>query len=419
MMELPPMYQARQIFPRPVVEDIYGAVRRELDKLDLKARIRRGWKVGITAGSRGIRNLDQILKAAVEYIAGLGGVPSLIAAMGSHGGATIQGQLKMLDSLGISESSMGAPVVACAECEAIARTPGGLAVFILKSALNLDGILVINRVKTHTSFKGSLESGLVKGLVVGLGGPDGARQFHGIGPERLAQLLVDAGSIIINELPVMGGLAIVENAYEETALIRAVPGEEMIEREPELLVYSKSLMPALPVDEIDLLVVREMGKNFSGTGMDTNIIGRARARGIKEPEKPSIKRIAVLDLSEQSGGNATGIGLADFTTKRLVDAMDRKATYLNCLTSTFVMRAAIPMYFDTDRELMEAALFSLSAIPPADLRVVVIPNTLVLTECHVSRAVAEDLRGRSGVDIGNELERFMFDAEDKMLLGPG
>jgi hypothetical protein len=384
--------------------------------LGLSDTIRPGHKIGITVGSRGIQNLLLILGECLDVIRELGGLPYLVAAMGSHGGGSEHGQKEVLKSLGVTEGDLGAPVVTCAECQTVAHTSGGLPVFVLKSALDLDSILVVNRVKPHTSFKGLVESGLLKMLAVGLGGPEGARHFHGFGPEELPRLLPEIGAGILNTLPVLGGLAIVENAYEETALIRAVPGEEMIQRESELLNYSKSLMPSLPADDIDFLIIQKMGKNFSGTGMDTNIIGRARIQGVPEPERPSIKRIAVLDLSEESHGNATGVGMADFVTHRLVDRMDRRATYLNCLTSTFVVRAAIPMYFDTDQELVHGALASLSGIPSHTLRIVIIPNTLFISECLVSEAMVEALRGRQGVELTNQPEEFDFDEEQRLLL---
>jgi hypothetical protein len=415
-MQLPKMYRLRQRFSRTTVADIATAVRTELAGLNLGKVIRPNQKIGITVGSRGIRDLLALLKTCIHFLKDLGAVPYLVAAMGSHGGGSEHGQQEVLESLGITETNLGAPVLTCAECLTIAHTPGGLRVFVLKSALSLDGILLVNRVKTHTSFKGPVESGLVKMLVVGLGGPKGAQQFHGFGPGELPTLLPAIAEVILRNLPVLGGLAIVENAYEETALIRAVPRDHIIELESELLAYSKTLMPSLPVDEIDLLIVEQIGKNFSGTGMDTNIIGRARIQGVPEPEKPSIKRIAVLDLSEEAHGNATGIGMADFVTKLVVDKMDRQATYLNCLTSTFVVRAAIPMYFDTEEELVNAAVTSLRTIPPNGLRIVIIRNTLYLNECLVSEAVAEEVRGREGIELANAPESFTFDGHKRLTL---
>lgn len=416
MVSFPKMYRLIQTFDRPRVQAVSELTEQQLDVLGLNKKILAGAKIGITAGSRGIQNLNPILKTAVEYIKKLGATPYLIAAMGSHGGGNAAGQQEVLDSLGITEAALGAKVIPCADCETIAHTPGGLPVFVVRSALDLDGILVINRVKTHTSFKGVVESGLMKKLVVGLGGPKGAQQFHGFGPGELARLLVEIGEIILSKLPVLGGLAIIENAYEETALIKAVSRENMVNEETELLLYSKSLMPALPVSNIDLLIIQEMGKNYSGTGIDTNIIGRARIQGVQEPETPCIKRIAVLDLSEESHGNATGVGMADFVTQRLVEKMDRQNTYLNCLTSTFVVRAAIPMYLKTEEKLIEAALYSLCSIPPEKLRIVIIPNTLFLTECYVSEVIAAELASHPMMRLEGGAQENSFDSNGNMTL---
>ncbi|MDU2063938.1 MAG: hypothetical protein E6713_03775 [Sporomusaceae bacterium] len=412
-MNLPTMYRVKQVFPRPLVNDLTKTVTEELEKLNLTVKIKSGQKIGITAGSRGIQNLLPLLKLTIDFVRSLGGEPYLLAAMGSHGGGTAAGQKEMLDGLGITEEALGAPVLTCAESKLIARTVSGLATYMLESALSMDGIIVVNRVKTHTSFKGTVESGLIKKLVVGLGGPKGAQQFHSFGPAELPRLLTEIGQVILDHVPVLGGLAIVENAYEETALIQGIDRENMIETESKVLEYSKSLMPALPVSELDLLIIQEMGKNFSGTGIDTNIIGRARIHGVAEPESPSIQRIAVLDLSEESHGNATGVGMADFVTEKLVKKMDRPKTYLNCLTSTFVVRAAIPMYFATEEKVMEAALYSLSGIEPEKLRLVIIPNTLFLSECFVSAAIVPELSERSDIIIG-ETYPLTFDQDGKI-----
>lgn len=416
MSTLPKMIKIRQIFPRPLIGDITQTVNNELAKIDIENSITPGQKIGITVGSRGIQNLLPILRTTVEKVKLLGGVPVLLAAMGSHGGGTAAGQKEMLDGLGITEEAIGAPVFTCADCEIIGHTPDGLPTYVVKSALAVDGIIVVNRVKTHTSFKGMVESGLTKKMVVGLGGPKGAQQFHGFGPDELSRLLVEIGTVLLNKLPVLGGLAIVENAYEETAKIVGIRKEGLIEQESEVLSYSKSLMPSLPVDNIDLLIIQEMGKNFSGTGIDTNIIGRARIQGVLEPTKPSIKRIAVLDLSEESHGNATGVGMADFVTKRLVDKLDRKAMYLNCLTSTFVVRAAIPMYFDTEKEMIDAALYSLCSIPVDKLRIVVIPNTLFLSECLISEALLAEVADPTRFAISNDTQEVSFDEQGNLNL---
>lgn len=416
MMHLPKIFCVKQTFPRPQVRDIAGTTRDQLANLCLDQKIRAGQKIGITVGSRGIQNLLPILRTTVDFIREHGCEPYLLAAMGSHGGGTENGQKEVLDSLGITEEALGATVLTCADCRNITHTRSGLPVFILESALKMDGIVVVNRVKTHTSFKGIVESGLVKKMVVGLGGPKGAQQFHSFGPGDLPRLLVEIGETILENMPILGGLGIVENAYEETAVIRWIEKDDLIARESELLQYSKALMPSLPVDDIDVLIVQEMGKNFSGTGMDTNIIGRARIHGVPEPEKPSIKRIAVLDISEESHGNATGIGMADFVTQKIVNKIDRQTTYLNCLTSTFVTRAAIPMYFDTEEKLMEAALYSLSSIQPDKLRIVIIKNTLFLMECFVSEALLPELEIRDNIIIDTTPHDFIFNSDGNLLL---
>ena len=415
-MNLPNMFYVQQTFLRPQVIDIPAAINDALCSLHVDQKIRPGQKIGITVGSRGIQNLLPILRTTVEFIKELDCEPFLLAAMGSHGGGTEHGQKDVLGSLGINEESIGARILTCADCRLLTHSPSGLPVYIVESAFMMDGIVVVNRVKTHTSFKGIVESGLAKMLVVGLGGPKGAQQFHGFGPAELPRLLVELAAVILENLPVLGGIGIVENAYEETAVIRSIEKDHLIAQEGELLLYSKSLMPSLPVDNIDLLIVQEIGKNFSGTGMDTNIIGRARIQGVPEPDKPSVKRIAVLDLSEESHGNASGLGLADFTTQKLVDRINRQSTYLNCLTSTFLMRAAIPMYFDTEEKLMAAALFSLSTIPSEKLRIVIIRNTLYLMECFVSEALLPELEPKPGMVINKKTHEFKFDSSNNLTL---
>ena len=414
--EFPRFIKMKQSFLRPQVDDVPHTVRQQLDLLGISRQIRTGQKIGITAGSRGIQNIVTVLSTVVNYIRQLGAKPYLLAAMGSHGGGTEVGQHELLESLGITEIAVGAPLVTCAVSQVVGQTGEGIPVYVLESALTMDGIVVVNRVKTHTSFKGKVESGLVKKLVVGLGGPQGAKQFHNFGSEELPRLLVEIGEVLLDKLPVLGALAIIENAYEETAQITAIPTREIIEEEAKLLVYSKTLMPALPVNDLDLLIIGEMGKNYSGTGIDTNIIGRIRIEGVPEPTLPSIKRVAILDVSEESHGNAHGVGLADFVTQKLVDKIDRPKTYLNSLVSTFVIRSAIPMYFDSEQKLLEGALLSLGGIAPEKLRAIIIPNTLYLTDLWVSEAVAAELSNRPGIEWCGDLVECCCDEQGNMLL---
>ena len=411
---LPRMARIRQTFARPRVADPVAAMREQMRILT--PHILPGSTVGLTVGSRGISRIVDMLEAAVEAVRDCGATPVLLAAMGSHGGGTPEGQREVLDSLGITEARLGARVVTCATGRAIGSTPDGLVAHMLDSAFGVDAIIPINRIKTHTSFKGCVESGLCKKLVVGLGGPGGAGQFHSLGQSQLHRLLVDVARIILAKMPVIGGVGIVENAYEETALVRALLPDAMIEEEIRLLAWSKTLMPSLPADNLHGLIIGEMGKNYSGTGMDTNIIGRLRLTGEPEPESPRIRYVAVLDLSEASHGNATGLGLADFTTQRLVDKIDRRATYLNNLTTTFITRAFIPAYFETERETLETMMFCLRSLPPGTARLVMIPNTLYLSDCYVSEAVLAEVAGREGIEVLGPLRDVPFDAAGNLAL---
>lgn len=414
---LPRMARIRQTFPHPHEADPAAAMREQMRTLT--PRIRPGMTVGLTVGSRGIRNILALLDAAVEAVRGCGANPVLLAAMGSHGGGTRQGQKDVLDSLGIAEGRLNAPVVTCEATRAIGSTPDGLVAHMLESAFSVDAIIPINRIKTHTSFKGCVESGLCKMLVVGLGGPGGAGQFHSLGQAELPRLLTDVARIILGKMPVLGGVGIIENAYEQTALIKAIPAERLIEEEIRLLAWSKSLMPALPVDDLHGLIVEEMGKNHSGTGIDTNIIGRLRITGEPEPSRPRIRYIAALDLSDASHGNATGLGLADFTTRKLMDKLDRKATYLNNVTTTFVTRAFTPLWFDTERETLETMMFCLRSVPLAETRLILIPNTLYLADCLVSEAILPELAGHERFAVLGPPQDVTFDAQGNLTLRIG
>lgn len=403
-------YRIKQDFARPRLDAIEATIVAELDKINMASKIKPGDKVGITVGSRGIGNILLIIKTIVDYIKKAEGEPYLLAGMGSHGGGTAEGQLELLKSYNITEKTTGTPILACGESRRIGTTETGLAVYALESSWQVDSILVVNRIKTHTSFKGDLESGLVKELVVGLGGPKGAKQFHSFGSSELARLLREIGTVLIDELPLLGGLAIVENGFEETAVISGAEPKDIISHDSKLLAYSKTLMPQLPVDKLDLLIVGEMGKNYSGTGVDTNIIGRIRIEGDPEPTKPAIKRVGILDISEASHGNAHGMGLADFTTTRLVEKVDRNKTYLNSITSTFVIRSAIPMYFETEKELWEGALLSLGSPGQDELRAAIIPNTLFITELWVSEAVMRELKDKTEIQVLEQKEMFFDEA---------
>lgn len=408
VLEMPRITRVVRDFPRDKISDIPECVQEEFLRLNL-GEILKGKKVGITAGSRGIGDIAPILKSLADLVRKAGGTPVLLAAMGSHGGGTEAGQREVLDSLGLTESAVGARIAACVESLEIGETPGGLKAYMLKSAFEVDAIIPVNRVKAHTAFHGEVESGLFKMLVVGLGGPKGAAQFHSRGSAELANLLIDVGELIVARMPVIAGFAILENAYEETAAIVGVPGLAIRAHEPKILDRARAMMPALPVNVLDALIIEEMGKNFSGTGVDTNIVGRLRIEGVPEPETPAIQKIAVLDLSPESHGNANGVGLTDVTTQRLVDKIDREATYLNCATTGFLIRCATPVYMATERASIELLLRSLGARRPEDIRLIQIPNTLHLAEFFASEALLPELKGVPGLCFGGEPFEMTFD----------
>jgi len=370
-----------------------------------------GARVAITAGSRGIANYLTILRTAAEFIREHGAEPFLVPAMGSHGGGTVAGRRAVLTGLGITEESVGAPILDGDDVVEVGRA-GGLPVYADARAKTADGILLINRIKPHTAFRGERESGLLKMLVVGLGKVPGAALFHRQPPEHLAGTLDAMGQVLLKNLSVLGGIALVEDAAEQTVLIEGIPAGEIPVREAELLKTARALLPRLPFTGADLLIVDEMGKNFSGTGMDTNIIGRFRIEGVPEPENPPAKRIFVRSLSPLSEGNANGIGLADFTTARLVRTMDRRATYLNVLTTGYLNRGMLPLFFETDREALEAAAQSLKKTL-AECSAAWIKNTLHLQEILVTPDLAGPCR-EEGYNRIKEVE-LAFDAEGNLV----
>ena len=392
------MWDVRLTFPRPVAS-IPGSIDAAFDALALPAL--RGRRVAVTAGSRGIRGIAAILGRVVQGLKSRGADPVVVAAMGSHGGATAEGQRKLLAHLGITEESVGVPIRTDMDVIEVGRTPGGLTVYCDRQAAACDGILVVNRIKPHTGFAEPIGSGLLKMLAVGLGKVPAAAQIHRQGPARMAEAIEEIAGVLLGSGKVLGGLAIIENAYDETADIVAVRPGEMVARERELFQRAKALMPRLPVEDIDLLIVDEMGKNHSGTGMDVNIIGRWRLPGMPEPASPRVTRIAVLRLSSESEGNAQGVGLADVVTRRLVDAIDPVHTYTNTITSTFLERGFIPVTMPTDRDAIGAALASLALPDPARARIVRIRNTLRLDQLWVSEALLPDLAGRPDVTVGS------------------
>jgi hypothetical protein len=409
------MYRIRQTFDQTSVNDVSEAVRDELTKLSLQKRMNPGDRVAITAGSRGISNIAPILKGTVDYLKAIGARPFLFPAMGSHGGATAEGQVALLNHYQVTEDFIRAPILSSMEAIEIGKTERGLPIFIDQHAFQADRIVVVNRIKPHTKFKGPVESGLMKMMAIGMGKQKGADLYHKAAIEHpFPKIILDAANVVLKKTPVLFGLGIVENGYDQTAKIVGLKPDEIEAKEKELLSLAKQMMPKLPFDEIDLLVVDEMGKDISGVGIDPNVTGRNRDIIGTFPHPTHVKRLFVRELTDFSNGNATGIGLADLTTRRLVEKIDFKATYMNCITGISLEKASIPMYFETDREAIRVALGSTGLTPPERSRIVRIKNTLQLDEAEVSEVYIEELDKKSDFEILKGPYPMVFDSSDNL-----
>lgn len=389
-------------FPRPRILEAELATDEALARRDLGTRVR-GRRIAITAGSRGICGIASVLRGAAGYLRRLGAKPVIVAAMGSRGRGTAEGQRRVLEHLGITEEFVDAPISTCMEAVVVGRTSGRLAAYCDAVAASCDGIMVVTRIKPRTAFSDPFGSRLTKMLTVGLGKIEGASQIHPQRPAHLSRVVRKIAQIHLSRGTVVAGLALMGNAYDETAIIDALLPETLVEREIELFEEARRLLPRLPVDELDVPVVDEMGKIYAGSGMDTNVIGRWRTPGLPEPSAPRIARILALRLSSRSEGNAQGIGLADVVTERLAKAMDRRVTYLNTITSTFLGRGSIPMTMMSDREAVANAIDTVGIGDPRRIRLIRIPNTLHLERLPVSETLVEEIRGLEGVETGEEV----------------
>lgn len=411
-MERLKMRRVRQHLAKPGIEDVPAEIAGCMARIS--GSVRPGMSVAVTAGSRGITDIPLILRSVVNALRDLGAEPFIVSAMGSHGGGTAEGQERVLHHLGITEESVGAPFRMTSTAIEMGTTESGRILFVDAEAAKADGIFVVNRIKPHTAFRENLASGLLKMLSVGLGKVPGATQVHKHGSSGLYSGVLEIGLLALKKLPVLGGLAIVENSAEETARLEVLLPEEMEEKERDLLQYAWGLMPRLPLETLDLLIVEEMGKNFSGTGMDTNVIGRWKDMDVKGPITPEIKRIVVLRLAEASEGNANGIGLADFTTRKLVESIDWKATLTNVQTTGFWGRTFCPPFPGSDREAIQWALESLQQPQDAPLIAARIRNTLHIEELWLNEAASSAAKDCEKI---GELRPLKFNEEGDLLPG--
>jgi hypothetical protein len=414
------MLRVRQRFPESPPLDPRAVLAGEFARQGWLGSVAPGRRVAVAVGSRGITNLRGIVAAVLEPLWAAGAQPFIVPAMGSHGGATPKGQLGILADYGITEANLGVPIRPSMAVRQVGATPEGIPVYSSREALEADGILLVNRVKPHTDFGGDLGSGLLKMSVVGLGKREGAVAFHAAAA-RLghATALRSMAAVTLAQVPIWGGVAIVEGFRHETVRLALVRGSEIAGREPELLTSSSASLARLPFQDIDVLIVDRMGKDISGTGMDSNVTGRYvhgyhSSLGPGTGPGPTVRRLIVRNLTPATRGNAIGIGLADFTTSRLVRAMDAEATYTNALTALSVQAAKVPIHFETDRAVVERALRSLGLADVAQAKVIRIRDTLSLAELEVSESYAAALRERSDLEPLSAPAEMAFDVDGNL-----
>ena len=413
---LPPFLMVRQHFESRRIADIPGAVQATLGASNMAARLKPGSDVAIGVGSRGIANLDVIVGAAVAFWKQQGMRPFLFPAMGSHGAATAPGQAAVLAKYGITEATMGCPVRSSLAVVEVGVTPEGLRVVMDRSARRAAGVMLCGRVKPHTDFAGALESGLFKMMAIGLGKFDGAKRYHDFGYRMgLEAMIRGVGRVVLGTGRILGGLAIVEDANHDTALLEAVPVDTMERREEQLLELAKSWMPRIPVD-LDVLTVNELGKNFSGAGLDAKVVNRGVWGAINPwPGQPQIGRIYVRALSALSYGNAAGVGMADVVHRRFLKAVKRRPTYQNCLTSSQPAAIRTPIHFNTDRECLQAICSTVGRTDPAELRMGWIANTLELGRLALTGNLRGELEQRPGIEIVGAARPLEFDARGDLV----
>ena len=389
--EIPKLYPVHFTLPRGTIKraEIEALLFGEFAEKRLDCQIRPGMSVAIAVGSREITNLAEIVKTVVEFVKRSGGIPFIFPAMGSHGGAAAEGQLKVLSGYGVTEAAMGCPIRSSMETVQISTTAGGLPVHIDKYADEADGIIVIGRIKPHTDFRGKYESGLMKMLTIGLGKQYGANLCHSMGMSNMPETIEAYAGEVLRLKNVICGVGIIEDAFHATYRLTVVPGGEIADREPALLSEAKSLIPCIPFRKIDVLVLDEIGKDISGAGMDPNVTGRSQAMGVSQP---FVERIAVLDLTDKSHHNGSGIGGADVTTQRFVDKLDLEITYPNCITSHDLNGMKIPAIMPNDRLAVKLALNTCIGNEPAlGYRMVWMKNTLSLDSFHVTKALLPEV----------------------------
>jgi hypothetical protein len=418
MSQYPLIFRVRQSFDSPAlpVSQIPTTVAAELSRLDLGQSVKPGQTVAITAGSRGIANIALVIKAAVEHFKSLGAQPFIVPAMGSHGGGTAEGQRGLIEGYGVTGEYCGCPIRASMETVIVCQAAEGFPVHFDKHAFGADHVLVVGRVKPHTNFVGDIESGLMKMMLIGLGKHEGAKIYHrAIMNYSFGQIVRSVAREVLAKCRVVAGIGIVENAYDQTAKIQAVAPSEFEDREKELLVLAKQWIPRLPFKTADILLLDQIGKNISGAGMDTNVVGRKFNDHVAaEHEWPKIKRIIVRDLTEATHGNATGIGMSEFCRSRCIEKMDVKITRINCLTGGHPTAAMPPLDYPSDRECLDAALPTIGLTEPPQAKLMWAHNTLDVAEVECGVAYLNEARERKDLEIVKDPRPMPFDSSGNL-----
>ncbi|WP_326975152.1 lactate racemase domain-containing protein [Caproicibacter sp. BJN0012] len=403
--QIPKVARIRQHFDRTVLENPREHLLRQLSGAHIP--VKRGDRIAITGGSRGIAEYRTVMKAVVDYLKSAGAVPFIVPAMGSHGGATAEGQKKMLCNLGISEETVGAPVLSSMETVEVSRTDLGLPVYIDKNAFEADGIVLLNRVKTHTSIREEYQSGLLKMMAIGLAKHKGAAMTHSLGPVNLGPNMVRVGKEALKHLKVVCGVALIENGYEQLADTYVLRKDQILEEEPKILKRAISMIPQLPLRSLDCLIVYELGKDVSGTGMDPAIIGRPINR--RPNEGPEIEKIGVLRITPKSNGNASGCGLADFISERMRRQINEEATMINCLTGMHPSIARIPATMPTDKLVFQGCLKTCGKLSTDEVRLAIVQSTKALETIYLSKAAVEAVEDRSKIELCSDFTDVPFD----------
>lgn len=413
VIDIPPVAEAKQFFPRDEMGDVQTAMEQGIRKISASLS---GKKIAITVGSRGICRIGELVRCLIGELKKAQAQPFIVPAMGSHGGATTEGQITLLAGYGITEETMGVPIRGSMEAVQIGKTDAGVPVFCQKDALEADGVIVMNKVKPHADFKSDIESGLCKMMVIGLGKHKGATELHRRGFARMGELLEPCARLFLKRVPVILGIGILENAYDRLMDLEFVLPEELIEKEKKMLVRAKANIARLHMPVIDVLIINQIGKDISGEGMDPNVTGRPGS-GLNEGfDAPDIHKIVVLGMTEKTHGNGVGIGMADVSTVELAEQIDLTQVYTNAVTSTLIGPARLPLLAATQRQAVDLALRTCNAADPESPRVVWIPNTLNLDKIYVSRGVALDVSGRTDIQVDDVFYPVSWTQEGRLFL---